>query len=154
MVFHVRMGPLRLFIALDLINKKKKEKEMILNMTQHVASTEQLVNFSVHEPRGAQKDRVIKLLTFDELPTMNEIKNRAVALAEIADIECLKDNNGERFAMIGGAPFLMSVLEKELRERNIFPLYAFSKRASFDVRNDSGEVTKTSVFRHVGFVGV
>ena len=57
-----------------------------------------------------------------------------------------------RVAMIGGAPFLMGPLERALISRGIFPAYAFSRREVVEKATADGEVTKTAVFRHEGFV--
>jgi len=54
--------------------------------------------------------------------------------------------------MIGGAPYLMATLEKALREVGLNPIYAFSQRVSIDKENPDGSVTKTMVFKHLGFV--
>lgn len=54
--------------------------------------------------------------------------------------------------MIGGAPFLMPVLDKALRNYGHRPIYAFSKRESVEKTNPDGTVVKTSVFKHAGFV--
>ena len=56
---------------------------------------------------------------------------------------------GKIKAMIGGAPFLMPTLERELRAVGIIPLYAFSKREAVE---DPETGAKTSVFRHIGCV--
>jgi hypothetical protein len=56
-------------------------------------------------------------------------------------------------AMIGGAPFFMSTLEKTLKEYGIKPLYAFSKRESVE-ENENGIIIKKSIFKHIGFVEV
>ena len=50
--------------------------------------------------------------------------------------------------MIGGAPYLMAELEMALGWVGIIPLYAFSVRVSSEK-----DGVKTSVFRHLGFVG-
>jgi len=55
-------------------------------------------------------------------------------------------------AMIGGAPFLMSRLIKELQEVNITPLYAFSVRESVDEPQPDGGIKKIVVFKHRGFI--
>ena len=114
----------------------------ILNLTQHVASKEQ-ISAGVFEP--ADKKEIQKFLTFEELPDRHEIYKRAVRLSLIAEKE-LK-NKGKRYAMIGGAPFLMSTLEDFLRVRNIIPLYAFSRR----IVKEEGD-KKVSLFKHEGFV--
>jgi len=54
--------------------------------------------------------------------------------------------------MIGGALWLMAPLATELRARNIEPLFAFSQRESVELVAENGDVVKTNVFRHVGFV--
>jgi hypothetical protein len=52
-------------------------------------------------------------------------------------------------AMIGGAPFFMPVLAQMLLRRfGIKAVYAFSKRVAVD----GPDGTKTSVFKHMGFV--
>lgn len=115
----------------------------ILNLTQHKATEEQIVA-GVVEPR--QKSEVQAILTFDDLPSREEIAARAERLAEIADEE------GAVAAMIGGAPYLMGPLEAALRHKMIIPYYAFSRRESIEEPTPDGGVRKTTVFRHVGFV--
>ena len=46
----------------------------------------------------------------------------------------------------------MSELEKELWYRGIEPVYSFSRRESVESTDAEGNVTKTSVFKHIGFV--
>lgn len=114
----------------------------ILNLTQHVASVEQ-EKIGVFEP--SNKDEVRKWLNFDEIPDVYGISVSAKQLAEIAEKE-LKSWS-IKYVMIGGAPFLMSMLENQLNKRDIIPLYAFSKRV---VEEKDG--VKKSVFKHLGFV--
>jgi hypothetical protein len=57
-------------------------------------------------------------------------------------------------AMIGGAPFFMSSLEKALLDAGVTPVYAFSVRDSKEEPDGNGGVRKVNVFRHVGFVEV
>ena len=57
-----------------------------------------------------------------------------------------------RRAMIGGAPFFMSTLERVLVLNGIKPLYAFSERVSEETTAPDGAVTKINVFKHIGFV--
>lgn len=112
----------------------------ILNLTQHPGSPEQ----GVTEPKDKQLVR--QLLTFDDLPSKEEIKARANALADLASSE------GAKAAMIGGAPYLMTSLEEALKERGIAPLYAFSHREVEEVTAPDGSTKKMAVFRHLGFV--
>lgn len=116
-----------------------------LNLTQHPKTPEQ-------EEAGCfdvDKYELVWLkaiLTFDELPSRKEIKARAVKVAAFA-----KRQNVSH-AMIGGAPFLMSVLEKELAKVGIQPLYAFSVRESIEETMPDGSVVKKAMFKHQGFI--
>lgn len=115
----------------------------IINLTQHPATPEQEWD-GVFEPQD--KDSVKCLLTFDTIPNKGVIYMRAVQLASIAS------ESGAKFAMIGGAPYLMSPLEEALKREGITPLYSFSERESIEETLPSGEVIKKSVFRHKGFI--
>ena len=115
----------------------------IVNLTQHLA-TEQQKAQGVFEP--TQKEEVRKLLTFEGLPTGEEVIKRAVKLARIAAEE------EADAAMIGGAPFLMRFLEDALVFHGIEPVYAFSKRVTEEYVNDDGTVVKKQIFKHEGFV--
>lgn len=131
--------------------------ENILNLTQHHATPEQEA-VGVVEPRMA-KEKIQKLLTFENVPTSEEIDDRARELAEIASEEASMwqgDSENEIFithVMIGGAPYLMSALERALPEEGYHAVYAFSKRESVEVQTSNG-VEKKSLFKHVGFVEV
>jgi hypothetical protein len=131
---------------------------MILNLTQHNATAEQKAQLVV-EPRMT-KEKIKKLLTFEEIPTKEEIEARAKELARIAVSEASHyagETDNEVWitrVMIGGAPFFMGALEKAIRECGFTPVYAFSKRESEDVPQPDGSVKKIQVFRHIGFVEV
>jgi len=122
----------------------------ILNLTQHAPTPEQ-VAAGVVEPEEGKK-KIQRLLTFEDLPTAEEIQERAEALARVAEV--LTKEYGHDSVMIGGAPYLMSALEKALKERGIKPLYAFSKREVVEETLPDGSVKKTQVFKHQGFVEV
>ena len=111
---------------------------MILNLTQHVASTAQVAE-GVVEP--SNKSLVQELLTFSTLPSGAEMNDKAQALADIAD------EHEAHTVMLGGAPYFMPVLELVLNRRGINVVYAFSVRESIEV-----DGVKTSVFKHVGWV--
>lgn len=117
----------------------------ILNLTQHTATTEQ-VAAGVVEPQF--KEAIQNLLTFNSKPDIFEIQDRAKALAAMAQVE------GFKRAMIGGAPFFMSALERELLDAGITPLYAFSERVSDEQIQPDGSIKKINIFKHVGFVEV
>jgi len=139
---------------------------MIVNMTQHPATPEQLAA-GVFDPTPEERAEIVALLTFDTLPEKGEIEERAeelalTALAILAARErSLSHQERERlmergtvtyFAMIGGAPYLMPHLENEMVGAGVNPLYAFSTRESVEETLPDGSVKKTAVFRHKGFV--
>jgi hypothetical protein len=127
----------------------------IVNLTQHAASPEQIAA-GVRDLPGDYRQRLIELLTVDELPDGEEIQFRAQAIAELACRNGLGGDMDEDppcyIAMIGGAPWLMSSLESALRERTIQPVYSFTRRESSEQAMPDGSVRKTAVFRHIGFV--
>lgn len=114
----------------------------MINLTQHKATQEQ-ISAGVIEP--AEKQRIQELLTFNSIPTKQDMIDRASTIALIA----LKE--GALKVMIGGAPFFMSTLENELNRFGIRPFYAFSVRESKEVTKE-GKTEKISVFVHKGFV--
>jgi len=142
-------------------------KRIILNLTQHSPAPEQ-VKAGVVEPSPELKLRIQKLLTFEELPTYEEVKLRARKLVEVVDdyLDDLEKRGiittspeGEADyevygVMIGGAPYLMAPLEEELKKAGLKPLYAFSKRTVEEVLRPDGTVEKKAVFKHVGFIEV
>ena len=102
-----------------------------LNMTQHPATPEQLAA-GVVDPSPEAREEISALMTFEKIPSADEIARRAELLAEIAccyDLTESDDGLGEDFpdaAMIGGsALWLMSSLERELLVRGLVPRYAF-----------------------------
>ena len=131
---------------------------MILNLTQHNTTDEQAAQLVV-APRMT-KVKIQKLLTFEEIPTREEIEARAKELARIATSEASMyagDTDNRIWitrVMIGGAPYLMGALERALRECGFTPVYAFSRRESEEIPQPDGSVKKIQVFRHAGFVEV
>ena len=114
----------------------------VLNLTQHQSTPEQ----GCIDLQGTALQVLKGLLTFETIPTRQEVEDRAAALANLAAV------NVAAAAMIGGAPFLMGPLEAALKLRGITPLYAFSRRESVDEVQPDGSVRKVAVFRHMGFV--
>lgn len=113
----------------------------IVNLTQHSPTAEQVEAGVVVYVMGA----VTALLTFDSLPMVADVWQRARSLAQIAQA------SGATHAMIGGAPFLMKELEFQLKQVGIVPLYAFSQRISSEEVQPDGSVRKVNVFKHGGF---
>ncbi len=126
---------------------------MILNLTQHPATPEQLEAGVVDLP-AAERSELCELLTFEELPSSEELDNRAEYLAQMVTCsEIFEDGApmGTR-VMIGGAPFFMEPLAQTLRAHGYIPVYAFSRRESVETDDGQGGVRKTAIFRHLGFV--
>lgn len=117
----------------------------ILNLTQHTATPEQIAQGVIECTKATE---VRSLITFSSIPSQEEMEVRAKRIAEIA-----KEQSCDA-AMIGGAPYFMSSLEKALREVGVKPVYAFSIRESVEKTLPDGSVQKLNVFKHVGFVGL
>lgn len=131
------------FVELSLKALGISGGERIVNLTQHTATEEQL-KAGVVEP--SEKKAVQSALTFDTIPSPGEMNERAEFLARIASASICKK------AMIGGAPFFMSTLEKALISAGITPVYAFSVRESKEEPDGNGGIKKVNIFRHAGFV--
>ena len=116
----------------------------ILNFTQHAATAEQVaagvIDLMQHDLASLKE-----LLNFVGLPSRDDVYNRAYEIAKLAE------NLFAETVMVGGAPFLMPVLQKALQMRGITVLYAFSERVSIEKIVD-GKVIKTNEFKHSGFV--
>lgn len=128
---------------------------MILNLTQHPATPDQVAD-GVVDLTGDALLALKDALTFNHLPTIGEIRDRADWIAALASDyitkKGLRPDVGRPEAMIGGAPFLMAPLERALLNRKIDPVYAFSQREVVEQIDDQGQVSKKSVFRHLGFI--
>lgn len=129
---------------------------MILNLTQHDATPEQL-EAGVIELDERGKSKLRKLLTFEELPSYGSVLKRAelialLAVEYISSLDIEDDDKWNTKVMIGGAPYLMPALVKELEYNSFGAVCAFSKRVSKETTNPDGTVTKVNVFKHMGFV--
>lgn len=137
----------------------------ILNLTQYYATKEQ-VDDGVMEPSSEGKNIIRSLLTFDRLPALKEINNRANSIANLAVKESDAIGGSVHVAMVGGAgaceaPYLMSALECALLARGITPLYSFTERVVTDKCTPVGAVKESlydhvvirkTIYVHVGFV--
>ena len=129
----------------------------IVNLTQHPASQEQIAE-GVFDLQGDTLAQLKVLLTFTTRPDGREISRRAWDIVRLVEnLEGVEDLRG---AMIGGAPFLMSRLEKALDQAaggeyirwDFQVLYSFTERVVEEVILPDGTVKKTAVFKHQGFV--
>ena len=114
----------------------------IKNLTQHKPTQEQ----EQHGGVTAVDPAAIELLNFPTPPSVEEINERAAALAALAV--------GSESAMVGGAPYLMGPLVAALKAVGVQPLFSFTERRSVEETQPDGSVRKTSVFAHVAWVAV
>lgn len=130
---------------------------MILNLTQHLASQEQIAAGVIDLP-SIERSTLVKLLTVEELPVASELEGRCEAIAKLAVHNGLGGDIGDdpvfTKVMIGGAPWMMSTLEYALTNEGFIPVYAFSQRVSAETTKPDGTVVKTNVFKHAGFIKI
>lgn len=150
---------------------------MIINLTQHPASAEQIAAGVVDLPAG-HRALLAQSLTVDALPTrlhaaivdnelvrsltVDALLTRQLIADRCANIAALAVHNGlggddaddphPTAAMIGGAPWMMRALEDALLDMGVPAVYAFSVRESIEQTQPDGSVRKVAVFRHAGFV--
>ena len=127
---------------------------IILNFTQHALTKEQIDSlveegFTLKnvETEIEAPEYLKNCLTFTECPSREELNRKARALADYAQIYCEATD-----VIVGGAPYFMGALETALIERGIKPRYAFTERVAVETVNPDGSTTKTSIFRHSGWV--
>jgi hypothetical protein len=131
----------------------------VLNFTQHRCTADQLAAGIIDCPEQF-RDQLTSLLTFDELPTSSEVWNRAQQLAHLFETVAVHlgfdyaTKETSLHAMIGGAPFLMPLLEDAFDDIDVTAYYAFSRRESVDQVQEDGTVRKVAVFKHVGLYEV
>ena len=157
-----------------------KNYNVILNLTQHQATKEQLEDGVIDLPTS-YREKLVKFLTFEKLPNCNEIKERAGAIYDLIIDFCLDENSpikdevketivsddgefGNKYEinekefrklnlafMIGGALWLMKPLIEELENIGT-PVFAFTKRVVEEMPQADGSIKKIAIFKHEGFV--
>lgn len=146
----------------DLEVIKQYGGAIIINLTQHKMTGDQyqyngtklkeLISEIPEEQEDHEKE-LKALLNFHELPTKDSINLRVMQITTYAlDYFMRADVENNRYALIGGAPYLTAPLAEMLKKVGIIPLYAFSKRESVETVQPDGSVVKTSVFKHAGYV--
>ena len=122
----------------------------ILNLTQHLATPTQIAA-GVVEPAPAGKAVIQQLLDVGDLPTVEDLVERAEGLAAFASDHSTM--SGEARFMVGGAGPLMRVLRRALKSRitDVQCLEAFSRRVVVETTLPDGSVRKTADFVHAGW---
>jgi hypothetical protein len=121
----------------------------MLNLTQHKATQEQ-INAGVKDLPEQYRTELIKLLTIEELPTVRELKQRAIDIYNMFLVATVMSPETE--VLIGGAPYLLPYLTGQFKAGKIKCFHAFSRRESVETTQPDGAVIKTNVFKHVGFI--
>ena len=119
----------------------------ILNLTQHKCTKDQ-IEAGVVDATEQHQQEIAQLLTFEEIPSEREMYRRAFQLLIIAF------NEDADAVMIAGAPYFMAPLSRVMTFNHVKVLYAFSKRESVEIQNADGTVSKSNIFKHIGFVGL
>ncbi len=125
----------------------------IWNLTQHWATPSQIAD-GVCDLPVCHREELLRLLTFDEIPTAEQLRERAWDICGLLLMVEGGAFNERMKAMIGGFLPLMSHLEAVLLRHDIITVYSFSKRESIDEPQGDGSVIKRVVFNHIGFVEV
>ena len=129
-------------------NMSKVGSKIIWNATQHSATPEQKEQGVTDLPEEL-RTQLADALTFEEIPTSEDLRVRSIQI--VGMIMTAGAKFGDK-VMIGGAPFFMEELSHSLREVNMTPVFAFSKRESAEQTMPDGTVRKVAIFRHLGFV--
>ena len=122
--------------------------QRIYNLTQHKATPDQVVAGLIDAPEDI-RSKLQEALTFEEMPLLGDIYDHTMRVVYLTLSWVPKYSK----VMIGGAPYMMSLLQNQLVQHHYVPVYAFSKRISEDQVVD-GIVKKVSTFKHEGFVEV
>lgn len=130
----------------------------IVNLTQYPATPDQK-SAGVVDLQGDKLEALREALTFEEIPTAEEIYKRAEYVAELAVQNGLGPDDGDdptpdaaMIGGVGGASWLIEPLIEELRQRGIKPVFAFSTREVVDEVFADRTISETEIFRHKGFV--
>ena len=129
------------------IDVETYDMEPIINLTQHLATEEQL-QAGVVDLSGEKREKLQRFLNFDRIPSELEINWRADQIVNLLEGE--KEYHCQ--VMIGGALWLMGPLTRKLKAERYIPVYAFSVRESEEEILPDGSVRKVNIFKHKGFI--
>jgi len=129
-----------------------KDEHIIINLTQHQLTPEQTRNTNVAQVDETTRNTLSKLGIFDQLPTQQQIKERAEMVAELAAKLAAQNPEKTPLALISGPPYYTPVLARTLAEKDILPVASFSQRVSVEKTRSDGSVEKTTVFKHLTYL--
>jgi hypothetical protein len=133
-------------------------KSITLNLTQHQPTAEQ-VSAGVINLKEELQPQLKALLNFTDIPTADDLEKTAQGIGSLVyqhlGMDYNENDDSEVKAhklqfMIGGAPYLMKPLIEELNYLGR-PVFSFTERVSVE-KEVNGEVIKTSIFKHKGWV--
>lgn len=129
---------------------------MILNLTQHLATKDQLANGVVDLDQN-RREKLQELLTISGIPSNRDLHDRAEKIIRLAwdfvyNTRPESEHHGILEVMIGGAQCLMPYLIDHCYRSDIIPFFSFTERVSEEVQKEDGTVQKISKFKHLGFV--
>ena len=117
------------------------------NMTQHVASADQL-KAGVVELNEIYKTTLLEALNFEGVPTSSDVGKAVQLMAGLMDEQEAYETEEVQF-MVGGAPYLMAALTQWAPIYRM--VFACSDRVSEEQHMPDGSVRKVNVFKHIGF---
>jgi len=124
----------------------------LLNLTQHDATKEQIKDGLV-DPNESEKSVIRKLLTFDDVPTAEQMIDKSMSLYYLA-LHLIEKYKTAPTVMLAGAPWFLPLVEHQLKKGGVKAVYSFSKRCVEEqISKDGKSVKKVSVFKHVQFIG-
>lgn len=130
----------------------------ILNLTCHTATFGQIAAGVVEFTSPERFERLLSLLKFNTAPSELLVKSRTMAIVALAMEEIDFQHKGKEVeydewgVMLGGALWLMKPLTNEFGRSRVVPMFAFSERKSVETMLPNGQVEKTQVFKHAGWV--
>ena len=131
--------------------------EHIVNLTQDKATLDHK-NWFVFDLPDEERAKLVTLLTFAEIPTRCEIRDRASQISIMAAYARQARFKGILYAdwppfgaMVGGSGPLVESLRSMLQGNGIRPLRSFTKQRIIEAPDGQGGISRTSIFRHAGW---
>jgi hypothetical protein len=129
-----------------------------LNLDSHMSM---ILNFTKSDPTieeraagvGQTSQRIRDMLTFETIPTLDDVKERAAALRMWVESQVIQNNlTAPVQVMIAEPVYLMSSLERELMDYGFVPVYSYGLTSGIEELNEEGYVGTFVRYRHSGFI--